>query len=89
VLQCGDVTKIIKCRKSHDDELKYLVCLEDMYCVAKKIHFAVAHGGRDKMIKEANKKYAIVSIEALNLFKEQCEECQLKKRRYSCQTHHK
>jgi hypothetical protein len=44
----------------------------------KKIHFAVGHGGRDKMIKEANKKYANVSIEALEQFKEQCEECQLK-----------
>jgi hypothetical protein len=52
-----------------------------MYCVAKKIHFTVGHGGRDKMIKEANKKYVNVSIEALDLFKEQCEECQLKKRR--------
>jgi hypothetical protein len=35
----------------------------------------------DKMIKEANKKYANVSIEALELFKELCEECQLKKRK--------
>jgi hypothetical protein len=34
----------------------------------KKIHFAVGHGGRDKMIKEANKKYANVSIEALEQF---------------------
>jgi hypothetical protein len=33
------------------------------------------------MIKEANKKYANVSIEALELFKELCEECQLKKRK--------
>jgi hypothetical protein len=31
--------------------------------------------------KEANKKYANVSIEALELFKELCEECQLKKRK--------
>ena len=69
MLQCGNVTKIIKRRKSHDDVIKYLVCLEDMYCVAKKIHFAVGHSGRNKMIKEAK------------LFKEQCEECQLKKRR--------
>jgi hypothetical protein len=43
-LQCGDVTKIIKRRKSHDDEIKYMVCLEDMYCVVKKIHFAVGKG---------------------------------------------
>jgi hypothetical protein len=31
------------------------------------------------LIKEANKKYANVSIEALELFKGLCEECQLKK----------
>lgn len=53
-----DVTKIIKCRKSHDDEIKYVVCLEGIYCVAKKIHFAVGHCGRDTIIKEANTKYA-------------------------------
>ena len=33
------------------------------------------------MIKEAKKKYANVSKEALELFKELCEECQLKKRK--------
>jgi hypothetical protein len=34
------------------------------------------------MFKEANKKYANVSIEALELFfKKLCEECQLKKRK--------
>jgi hypothetical protein len=33
------------------------------------------------MIKEANKKYANVSKEALELFKELCDECQLKKRK--------
>jgi hypothetical protein len=33
------------------------------------------------MIKEATKKYANISIEALELFKELCEECQLKKRK--------
>ena len=53
-----------------------------MFNVVQKIHIATRHGGRDKMIKEANKKYANVSIEALELFfKELCEECQLKKRK--------
>jgi hypothetical protein len=33
------------------------------------------------MIKEANKKYVNVSIEALELFKELCEECQQKERK--------
>ena len=52
-----------------------------MFNVAQKIHIATGHGCRDKMIKEANKKYANVSIEALELFKELCEECQQKKRK--------
>jgi hypothetical protein len=50
-----------------------------MLNVVHKIHIATGHGGRDKMIKRANKKYANVSIEALELFKGLCEECQLKK----------
>ena len=52
-----------------------------MLNVIQKIHIATGHGGRDKIIKEANKKYANVSIEALKPFKELCEECQLKKRK--------
>ena len=47
----------------------------------KDNHIATGHGGRDKMIKEAKKKYANVSKEALELFKELREECQLKKRK--------
>jgi hypothetical protein len=39
-----------------------------MFNVVQNIHIATGHGGRDKMIKEANTKYANVSIEALELF---------------------
>jgi hypothetical protein len=35
------------------------------------------------MLKEVNKKYANVTRDVLNLFKEMCEECQLKKRFFS------
>jgi hypothetical protein len=55
-----------------------------MFNVAQKIPIATGHGGRDKMIKEANKKYANVSKEALELFKKLCEECQLKKCKSCC-----
>ena len=73
--------KIIKKRKSLDEDIKYNVCLEDMYNIVQRIHISIGHGGRDKMVKEANKKYANISSEALELFKELCEECQPKKRR--------
>ncbi|CAG2195881.1 unnamed protein product [Mytilus edulis] len=81
ILQCGDIQKIIRKRSSSDDDIKYYACLEDMYNIVYKIHIATGHGGRDKMIKEANRKYANVSTEAVELFKELCEECQLKKRK--------
>jgi len=51
-----------------------------MFNIVQKNRIATGNGGRVKMIKEANNKYANVSIEALELFKELCEECQLKKR---------
>lgn len=52
-----------------------------MYSIVLRAHLNTGHGGRDKMLKEVNKKYANVTRDVLNLFKEMCEECQLKKRK--------
>ena len=43
-------------------------------------HLNTGHGGREKMLKEVNKKYANVTRDVLNLFKEMCEDCQLKEK---------
>lgn len=52
-----------------------------MYSIVLRAHLNTGHGGKDKMLKEVNKKYANVTRDVLNLFKEMCEECQLKKRK--------
>ena len=52
-----------------------------MYSIVLRAHLNTGHGGRDKMLKEVNKKYANVTRDVLNLFKEMCEECQLKKKK--------
>jgi hypothetical protein len=52
-----------------------------MYNIVMRAHINTGHGGRYKMLKEVNKKYANVTRDVLNLFKEMCEECQLKKRK--------
>ena len=52
-----------------------------MYSIVLRAHLNTRHGGREKMLKEVNKKYANVTRDVLNLFKEMCEECQLKKRK--------
>ncbi|CAC5413922.1 unnamed protein product [Mytilus coruscus] len=66
-LQWDDIQKIIRKRISCDDDTTYYVCLADMYHIVHEIHIATGHGRRDKIIKEANRKYANVSTEAVEL----------------------
>ncbi|KAK6178643.1 hypothetical protein SNE40_011172 [Patella caerulea] len=81
ILQCGDVEKLIKKRATQDEEPVYYVCIEDTYDVVKRAHTATGHGGRDRMAKEVNKKYANITREALEIFKSYCQECQKKRKR--------
>jgi hypothetical protein len=41
-----------------------------MYSIVLRAHLNTGHGGREKMLKEVNKKYANVTRDVLNLFKE-------------------
>lgn len=55
----------------------------DVYKAVQQAHSNPEHGGRDKMIKKIKKKYANITEEVLSLFKELCEESQLKKKKNS------
>ena len=81
VIQCGDIEKLIKKRQAITDPILYYAFAEEMYSIVLRSHLNTGHGGRDKMLKEVNKKYANVTRDVLKLFKEMCEECQLKKRK--------
>ena len=81
VLQCGPVEKLIKKRKIADETPLYHVTTEETYDIIKCAHIATGHGGRDRMIKETQKKYANISTSSLELFKSLCVECQKKKRK--------
>ncbi|KAK4307308.1 hypothetical protein Pmani_020912 [Petrolisthes manimaculis] len=81
VLLCGDVWKLIKKRNIPDETPLYFVTIEDTFDVIKRAHVSTGHGGRDRMLKEVQKKYANVTTAALELFKSLCEECQKKRKR--------
>ena len=49
--------------------------------MVKHAHIATGHGGRDRMIKEVNKKYANIPREVLGINKSYCQECQKKRKR--------
>ncbi|XP_047492001.1 KRAB-A domain-containing protein 2-like [Penaeus chinensis] len=59
----------------------YYVTIEETFDVIKRAHIATGHGGRDRMIKELQRKYANITTKALELFKSLCEECQKKRKR--------
>ena len=87
ILQCGDVEKLIQKRSRPDEPPLYYVCIEDTFDVIKRAHVATGHGGRDRMMKELQRKYANITSKSLELYKSLCEECQ-KKRKSSPRSDH-
>ena len=44
----------------------YYVTIEDTFDIIKRAHRFTGHGGRDRMIKELQKKYANITTKPLN-----------------------
>ena len=81
VLQCGNVEKLIKKRTSPVDRPVYFATIEDTYDIITKAHIATGHGGRDRMLKHLDQKYANITTYAVELFKSYCLVCQEKRKR--------
>ncbi|XP_045112503.1 KRAB-A domain-containing protein 2-like [Portunus trituberculatus] len=81
VLQCGDIEKLIKKRQTPDETPVYYVSIEDTYDIVKRAHVATGHGGRDRMTRELQVKYANIQRDTVELFKSLCQECQKKRKR--------
>ena len=47
LLQCGDVEKLIKKRKSPEHPQVYYATIEDTYDIISKPHIAIGHSGCD------------------------------------------
>jgi hypothetical protein len=85
ILQCGDIEKIIRKGAASTDasDPVYYTHMDEMYEIIKRAHTATGHGGRDKMLKVLNVKYANVTVEAIELYKSLCIECMKKRKRYA------
>ena len=81
LLQCGDVEKLIKKRKSPEDPPVYYAIIEDTYDIISKAHIATGHGGCDRMLKHLRQKYANITTDTVDLFKSYCVVCQEKRKR--------
>ncbi|XP_068250358.1 KRAB-A domain-containing protein 2-like [Palaemon carinicauda] len=81
VLQCGPTEKLIKRRSTRQESPLYYVSIEETFDDVKSPHISKGHGGRDRMLKELQKKYANIPTKAVELFKSLCQECQKKRKR--------
>ena len=57
IYEVGGIKKIISKRTEEDDNIYYLVALEDAWDAINVVHKAVGHKGRDIMGKHARKSY--------------------------------
>ncbi|XP_037802982.1 KRAB-A domain-containing protein 2-like [Penaeus monodon] len=79
VLQCGNIEKLIKKRKSVDESKVYSVTIENTYDIIKRAH--IGYDGRDRIKCNLEAKYANITKEALELFKSHCIICHEKRKR--------
>ena len=63
---CGDVEKLIKQRKTTDEQPLFSATVEDTYDIISRGHIATGHGGRDRMLKHHNQKNATSQQKLLN-----------------------
>lgn len=59
-------------------DILYYVDYDNLYDVIHQCHLATGHGGRTKTLKEANRKYKNVTVEAITQYLQLCESCQKK-----------
>ena len=77
---CGDVEKLIKQRKTTNEQPLYYATTEDTYDIISRGHIVTGHGGRDRMLKHLNQKYDYITTEAVELYTSYCLVCQEKQK---------
>ena len=80
VLMCGDVEKLMKWRKTQDEQPVHYAIMEDKYDIISRGHITTDHGGWDKMLKHLCQKYANSTTEVVELYKSYCLVCQKKRK---------
>ncbi|XP_067125304.1 KRAB-A domain-containing protein 2-like [Centruroides vittatus] len=80
ILNVGGEEKLIAPMKEENGEISYYICYDDLFNILKETHVAVGHGGRTRMLKECNRKYKNVTVEATMIYLKLCQPCQKKQK---------
>ena len=79
ILNIGGEEKLTVPLSAEKTEILYYVNFHELFNVIHETHIAVGHGGRNRMIKEMNRKYKNVTVESTVTYLRLCEPCQKKK----------
>ena len=70
-----ETVKLIYPVAEGSSSIKYYVQKEDIFDVIHDAHLAIGHGGRNRMIKEAQTKYKNITAESIMLYLILCVSC--------------
>lgn len=71
-----DDNKLIVPVKPGDTNVVYYVTNDEMFDIIHNVHILNGHKGRDKMLKEIQRKYKNITYETVKLYLSLCDKCQ-------------
>lgn len=80
IVTLGGVEKLIARVKEGGRTLRAFVCSEELFDTLDETHRQTGHGGRERMKKAADEKYANVTTGAIATYLRLCETCQKKQK---------
>lgn len=79
-----DIIKVDECEKliyplnGESSNIRYYVHTEELFNIIHETHLSIGHGGRNRMMKELQKKYKNITCEEVMVYLNLCEYCQMK-----------
>lgn len=80
VMKVGNVEKLIFPVSKDSSNVRFYVYFEELFTIIHEVHLSIGHGGRNRMLKELQKKYKNITTEEVMIYLNLCESCQKKPR---------
>lgn len=78
VMKVGDTEKLIFPISKDSSSVRFYVYFEELFPIIHETHLSIGHGGRNRMLKELQKKYKNITTEEVMIYLNLCEICQKK-----------
>lgn len=80
VLEVQGVEKLIVPVTNATPDVMFYCSSDSLFDILYETHLSIGHGGRDRMIKELNRRYKNITQNDIKIFLNFCESCQQKRK---------